>query len=49
MMAENYCYNRPNMMVRHMVERGVFGERTYAEGAYIHEATRRRRSTCMMR
>jgi predicted dehydrogenase len=37
MMAENYCYMRPNMMVRHMVERGVFGRRTYAEGAYIHD------------
>jgi predicted dehydrogenase len=37
MMAENSCYTRPNMMVRHMVERGVFGRRTYAEGAYIHD------------
>jgi predicted dehydrogenase len=37
MMAENYCYTRPNMMVRHMVERDVFGRRTYAEGAYIHD------------
>jgi predicted dehydrogenase len=37
MMAENYCYTRPTMLVRHMVERGVFGRRTYAEGAYIHD------------
>lgn len=37
MMAENYCYMRPNMMVRHMVEQGVFGELTYAEGGYIHD------------
>lgn len=37
MMAENYCYTRPNMMVRHMVEQGVFGRCTYAEGAYIHD------------
>jgi predicted dehydrogenase len=37
MMAENYCYMRPNMMVRHMVEQGVFGQCTYAEGAYIHD------------
>lgn len=37
MMAENYCYTRPNMMVRHLVESGVFGRRTYAEGAYIHD------------
>lgn len=36
-MAENYCYSRPNMMVRHMVEQGVFGRRTYAEAAYIHD------------
>jgi predicted dehydrogenase len=37
MMAENYCYTRPNLMVRHMVEEGAFGEPTYAEGAYIHD------------
>lgn len=37
MMAENYCYTRPNMLVRHLVEEGVFGRRTYAEGAYIHD------------
>jgi hypothetical protein len=37
MMAENYCYQRPNMMVANMVEQGVFGEIVYAEGAYIHD------------
>ena len=37
MMAENYCYTRPNMMVRHLVDTGIFGRRTYAEGAYIHD------------
>ena len=37
MMAENYCYMRPNMMVKHMVEEGVFGQITHAEGAYIHD------------
>jgi predicted dehydrogenase len=37
MLAENYCYTRPNMMVRAMVERGVFGTVSYAEGAYIHD------------
>lgn len=37
MMAENYCYMRPNMMVLNMVNHGVFGELTYAEGAYIHD------------
>ncbi len=37
MMAENYTYMRPHMMVRHMVERGLFGELTYAEGMYLHD------------
>ncbi len=37
MLAENYCYMRANMMVLNMVEQGVFGETTYAEGAYIHD------------
>lgn len=37
MMAENYCYTRPNMMVLNMVQQGVLGEPTYAEGAYIHD------------
>ena len=37
MFAENYCYQRPNMMVRHMAEQGLFGELLYAEGAYIHD------------
>ena len=37
MLAENYCYMRPNMLVRNMVAEGVFGPCTYAEGAYIHD------------
>jgi predicted dehydrogenase len=37
MLAENYCYMRPNMMVLNMVRQGVFGETIYAEGAYIHD------------
>jgi predicted dehydrogenase len=37
MLSENYCYTRPSMMVRTMVERGVFGTVSYAEGAYIHD------------
>ncbi len=37
MMAENYTYMRPHMMVRHMAEQGVFGELTYAEGMYVHD------------
>ncbi len=37
MLAENYCYMRPNMMVLNMAQQGVFGELTYAEGAYVHD------------
>jgi predicted dehydrogenase len=37
MLAENYCYMRANMMVLHMVEHGLFGDLTYAEGGYIHD------------
>ncbi|NPV78653.1 MAG: Gfo/Idh/MocA family oxidoreductase [Firmicutes bacterium] len=37
MLAENYCYTRPNMMVLNMAQKGIFGEITYAEGAYIHD------------
>jgi len=37
MLAENYCYMRPNRMVLNMAQQGVFGRMTYAEGAYIHD------------
>jgi predicted dehydrogenase len=37
MLAENYCYMRPNMMVLNMAQQSVFGEITYAEGAYVHD------------
>ncbi|MDF2724504.1 MAG: hypothetical protein K0Q59_4179 [Paenibacillus sp.] len=37
MMAENYCYMRPNMMVGEMVRQGVFGTITHVEGAYLHD------------
>lgn len=37
MMAENYAYTKPNMIVREIVRRGLFGETYYAEGEYIHE------------
>ena len=37
MMAENNCYRREAMMVQNMAARGVFGELTYADGAYIHD------------
>ena len=37
MMAENYTYRLPNVVVREMVRRGFFGTPYYAEGEYIHE------------
>ncbi|MCH8102647.1 MAG: Gfo/Idh/MocA family oxidoreductase [Chloroflexi bacterium] len=37
MMAENYCYRRETMMVLNMAEQGLFGDLTFAEGAYIHD------------
>lgn len=36
MMAENYCFMRPVLMVQNMVEAGLFGEITFALGHYIH-------------
>ena len=37
MMAENYTYMKPNVLVGELVKRGLFGDIYYAEGAYIHE------------
>src|SRR5690606_33050042 len=37
MMAENYCYMRPNLMVETIAERGLFGRVTHLEGAYVHD------------
>jgi predicted dehydrogenase len=37
MLAENYTYTRPTMLVRRMVEEGLFGTPYYAEGAYLHD------------
>ncbi len=37
MMAENYVYARPVVLVKELVRRGLFGEVYYAEGEYIHE------------
>ena len=37
MMAENYCYTRPSVIVRELAARGLFGETYYAEGEYLHE------------
>ncbi len=37
MMAENYTYIKPNVIVKELVRRGLFGQLYYAEGEYIHE------------
>lgn len=37
MMAENYTYMKPNVLVRELVRQGLFGRPYYAEGEYIHE------------
>ena len=37
MMAENYTYMQPNVIVRELVRRGLFGTTYYAEGEYLHE------------
>ena len=36
-MAENYCYTRPNIIVRSMARSGVFGDLYYGEGEYLHD------------
>ncbi|MEX0774350.1 MAG: GNAT family N-acetyltransferase [Phycisphaeraceae bacterium] len=37
MMAENYTYMRPNVLVRELARAGLFGQVYYAEGEYLHE------------
>ncbi|OGV70042.1 MAG: hypothetical protein A2269_07585 [Lentisphaerae bacterium RIFOXYA12_FULL_60_10] len=37
MMAENYTYMRPNVLVRELVRRGLFGTPYFGEGEYLHE------------
>ena len=37
MMAENYLFMRPNLLVTELVREGLFGEVYYAEGEYLHE------------
>jgi predicted dehydrogenase len=37
MMAENYTYIMPNVMIRELVRAGLFGTPYYGEGEYIHE------------
>ena len=40
MMAENYTYHKTNVLVRSLVEKGLFGTTYYAEGEYLHELKR---------
>ncbi|MBI1966899.1 MAG: Gfo/Idh/MocA family oxidoreductase [Gemmatimonadetes bacterium] len=36
-MMENCCYDRTEMMIHHMVRRGLFGELLHAECGYLHD------------
>lgn len=35
-MAENTCYAKHNVLIRNMVEKGLFGEVYFGEGEYLH-------------
>ncbi len=37
MLSENYCYMRPNVLVKAIAKAGLFGEMYFGEGEYIHE------------
>jgi len=37
MMAENYTYRKPNVLIRELAREGFFGTPYYAEGEYLHE------------
>ncbi len=37
MLAENYCFMRPNLMVEKLAGQGEFGAVTYVEGGYLHD------------
>ncbi len=37
MMAENYCYRKPVVLVGDMVRKGLFGEVYFGEGEYVHD------------
>lgn len=37
MMAENYTYMQPNVIVRSIIEKGLLGTPYYGEGEYLHE------------
>lgn len=36
-MLENCCYNDEELFVLNMIQNGVFGDLTHAEGAYLHD------------
>ncbi len=36
-MMENCCYDRPEMLILHMVRKGVFGELLHGECGYLHD------------
>lgn len=40
MMLENWSFRRDNLAVLNMVRKGMFGDITYAQGAYAHECNR---------
>lgn len=35
-MAENTCYSKANVLIRSMVEKGLFGDVYFGEGEYLH-------------
>ena len=37
MMAENYVYTKPNILIRELAKQGLFGDIYFGEGQYIHE------------
>jgi len=37
MLAENCCYWRHTLMIRNMVQKGIFGDLTFAECGYVHD------------
>jgi predicted dehydrogenase len=37
MLAENYCYTRPNLVLGAMIAEGVLGDIYYGESEYLHE------------
>jgi predicted dehydrogenase len=37
MLAENYCYLQPNVLIREMTRQGLFGTPYFGEGEYLHE------------